>query len=672
MSSSFKDELLLMITEQDSPVIRTDWLTLKLNVKKEKVAKALLELKQEGEIFFIIQPDGDLYLTHINGKEIKWKVEALDEKKEFKDLFDLEGNLKTDPLGFYDTISQLPSVSQKENTKLFNELILLQEKNDEEYKEKVLEISNKNIRLIRQKVFEVIDSEDLYDYDLEILYKNIISTFCQAVQKFPDTSYFESGNGFEPYAQWRIHNSIYRARSYIIQQRLDSGWGFTLSIKAIEDKIGEMKRQLLRNPTFDEIEAELEPLVEEKWEKNQELEELKEEQHFQRIGLNKLFTELVNSDITIEPSYEDKLRLNSAIENLDKREIDVINKRFGLHDEKYEYGMTLEEIGIDYNVSRERIRQIVVDAIEKIRYYFKNEDLEEDAIPLVFFPKNVQSFLKKNNITYFSDIFDKTKQDILNLPESTEAITNKLIEVLESLGVQVETVRKGEINFDQLSVRARNALRNMNILFEKEILKLTEYDLKSIPNLGVKTTNELLSYIKRLQTNQKEEFSPEKVILFPCANPISQRNFEKTMRNSYKLDTVKDYLLVNQYNDLKNIGEEFYFWGTKSGTDKKWQQIPNKSLALFFANKFAFSYGFVEYKLINQPLSDYFWGRDEQADKSYKYMFACSEVKETSIPQWAINETIGYKEGFVVQGFMVLNNKQSFDLLNLVNKYKFD
>ena len=37
MSSSFKDELLLMITEQDSPVIRTDWLTLKLNVKKEKV-----------------------------------------------------------------------------------------------------------------------------------------------------------------------------------------------------------------------------------------------------------------------------------------------------------------------------------------------------------------------------------------------------------------------------------------------------------------------------------------------------------------------------------------------------------------------------------------------------------------------------------------------------------
>ena len=76
------------------------------------------------------------------------------------------------------------------------------------------------------------------------------------------------------------------------------------------------------------------------------------------------------------------------------------------------------------------------------------------------FSKECSKFFEKKIISlYFSDIFDKTKQDILNLPESTEAITNKLIEVLESLGVQVETVRKGEINFDQLSVRARNALR---------------------------------------------------------------------------------------------------------------------------------------------------------------------------------------------------------------------
>ena len=42
--------------------------------------------------------------------------------------------------------------------------------------------------------------------------------------------------------------------------------------------------------------------------------------HFHNIGLNKLFTEIVRSDITIEPSYDDRLRLNSAIENLDERD----------------------------------------------------------------------------------------------------------------------------------------------------------------------------------------------------------------------------------------------------------------------------------------------------------------------------------------------------------------
>ena len=45
------------------------------------------------------------------------------------------------------------------------------------------------------------------------------------------------------------------------------------------------------------------------------------------------------------------------------------------------------------------------------------------------------------------------------------------------------------------------------------------------------------------------------------------------MEEPHSLMKIQKHLLVNQYNDLKNIGEEFYFWGTKSGTDKKWQEI---------------------------------------------------------------------------------------------------
>ena len=84
---------------------------------------------------------------------------------------------------------------------------------------------------------------------------------------------------------------------------------------------------------------------------------------------------------------------------------DIINKRFGLHDKKYEYGLTLEEIGLDYKVTRERIRQIINDAIEKkLDITFKDEDLENDKLPFVFFPNNIKKFLRNNKIEYFSDI----------------------------------------------------------------------------------------------------------------------------------------------------------------------------------------------------------------------------------------------------------------------------
>ena len=661
MSSSFKSELLKEVSKQDDPVIRTDSIALKFQTQKEIVVKTLLELKSEGHIFFLVKPGGDLYLTHIDGEEIEWSLEEEDLKQ---GLFDMEGNLHIEPNEFFDYISQLPESNKEQNKILFEELSHLE---DEEYQRKVIEIATMNIKLIRKVVFAVLQTEPLYDEELRYFYKMMITQFCRAVEKFDYTTDYTFGT----YSAWWIFQASSRARSKIIQKRLDDEWGFTVGLQLIDEKARDLKISLDRYPSYDEIYKELEPVVKEKVNKSLEKKELMEEKHFHNIGLNKLFTEIVRSEIIIEPSYDDRLRLNSAIEYLEAREADIINKRFGLHDEKFEYGLTLDEIGLDYKLTRERIRQIINDAIEKIRYYFKDEDLENDKLPFVFFPNNVKKFLKINKIEYFSDLSTMTIEDFRQMENSSKKVVDALIRTLESLGIKLEATKEGEIKFNELSVRAQNALKKQNLIFEDALIHLSEQDLNFIPNIGEKTIKELIAYQKRLKGNNKKEFSPEKVILFPCANPVSQRNFSKTMDKQNSIESIKSYLLVNQYNDLKNIGDEFFFWGTKSG-EKKWSEIPHKSLALFFANKFAFSYGFVEYKLINQPLSDYFWGRNEESDSSYKYMFACSEVKETSIPQHIVNETLGYKENFVVQGFMVLNIKQSLDLLNLVNKYKFD
>ena len=57
-------------------------------------------------------------------------------------------------------------------------------------------------------------------------------------------------------------------------------------------------------------------------------------------------------------------KLDKAVESLTDREKKIIKMRFGLHGEKPH---TLEEIGIEFDVNRERIRQIEMKAIEKLR-----------------------------------------------------------------------------------------------------------------------------------------------------------------------------------------------------------------------------------------------------------------------------------------------------------------
>lgn len=80
-----------------------------------------------------------------------------------------------------------------------------------------------------------------------------------------------------------------------------------------------------------------------------------------------LVGDVVSSDVSVEGEAMN----NSLIEDIDKalgclteREREVVEQRFGL---KTGFGKTLEEVGIEFNVTRERIRQIEVKALRKIK-----------------------------------------------------------------------------------------------------------------------------------------------------------------------------------------------------------------------------------------------------------------------------------------------------------------
>jgi len=69
---------------------------------------------------------------------------------------------------------------------------------------------------------------------------------------------------------------------------------------------------------------------------------------------------IVTKDFTILQE-----QLQDVLETLPPREQEVLKMRFGLEGG---YSLTLEEVGLYFNVTRERIRQIEVKALRRLRY----------------------------------------------------------------------------------------------------------------------------------------------------------------------------------------------------------------------------------------------------------------------------------------------------------------
>ena len=67
-------------------------------------------------------------------------------------------------------------------------------------------------------------------------------------------------------------------------------------------------------------------------------------------------------------------QLNKVLDTLAEREQKVLRLRFGLDDGK---ARTLEEVGKEFNVTRERIRQIEAKALRKLRHPSRSKQLKD-------------------------------------------------------------------------------------------------------------------------------------------------------------------------------------------------------------------------------------------------------------------------------------------------------
>ena len=269
-----------------------------------------------------------------------------------------------DPVRMYlKEIGKVPLLSAEEEVELAKRMA----DGDEEAKKRLAEA---NLRLVVSIAKRYVGRGMLF---LDLIQEGNLGLI-KAVEKFD----YHKGFKFSTYATWWIRQAITRAIA-------DQARTIRIPVHMVEtiNKLIRVSRQLLqelgREPAPEEIAAELDMPVErvrEILKISQEpvsLETPIGEEEDSHLGD---FIQDENVPVPADAAAFTLLKeqLDEVLGTLTEREQKVLRLRFGLDDSR---ARTLEEVGKEFNVTRERIRQIEAKALRKLRHPSRSRKLKD-------------------------------------------------------------------------------------------------------------------------------------------------------------------------------------------------------------------------------------------------------------------------------------------------------
>ena len=280
------------------------------------------------------------------------------------DIENIEGVSIDDPVRMYlHEIGKIPLLTYEQELELAKQIV----DGRERAKDKLTE---SNLRLVVSIAKKYVGRGMLF---LDLIQEGNMGLI-KAVEKFDYTK----GYKFSTYATWWIRQAITRAIA-------DQARTIRIPVHMVEtiNKLIRTSRHLLqqngREPTPEEIAAEMEIPVE----KVLEIQKIAQDPVSLETPIGEEDDSHLGDFIEDEdsPSPQDaasytmlKEQLNDVMKTLTPREAKVLRLRFGLDDGK---SRTLEEVGKQFNVTRERIRQIEAKALRKLRHPSRSKKLKE-------------------------------------------------------------------------------------------------------------------------------------------------------------------------------------------------------------------------------------------------------------------------------------------------------
>ena len=355
-------------------------------IKDDKVNNILKKAKEQGSITY-----GDLAkeLDDVNPEQIDKVFDAFealgvnlsddldDEEPDIEDLKEVEylkldeitdtsyeGINVDDPVRMYlREIGRIPLLTFDQELDLAKRIL----DGDEDAKKQLAE---SNLRLVVSIAKKYVGRGMLF---LDLIQEGNMGLI-KAVEKFDYTKGFK----FSTYATWWIRQAITRAIA-------DQARTIRIPVHMVEtiNRLIRTSRHLLqqygREPTPEEIAAEMEMPVE----KVMEIQKIAQDPVSLETPIGEEDDSHLGDFIQDEdsPAPQDaasytllREQLEEVMSTLTPREAKVLRLRFGLDDGK---ARTLEEVGKEFDVTRERIRQIEAKALRKLRHPSRSKKLRD-------------------------------------------------------------------------------------------------------------------------------------------------------------------------------------------------------------------------------------------------------------------------------------------------------